>query len=82
VVRKSLLIGIDMSEHYEEWENNIANPRFMTNMAENVKAKHGDGAHLYAVEKVMQGQETEDWLLVNIWKEVLEELDKLNESEV
>jgi hypothetical protein len=68
---------------YEDgWTNNIANPRFVTNMAENVKAKHGDGAHLYAVEKVMRGQENGDELLVSIWKEVLEELDKLNESEV
>jgi hypothetical protein len=71
-----------MSEHFEEWDNNIANPRFITNMAENLKLKQGDGAHLYAVEKVMKGQKDGDELLVSIWKEVLEELDKLNESEV
>ena len=71
-----------MSEHYEEWENNINNPRFIENMAVHTKLKHGDGAYLYAVEKVMKGQEVGDNLLVDIWKEVLEELDKLKESEV
>jgi hypothetical protein len=71
-----------MSEHYEEWNINVNNHRFISEMADSVKVKHGDGAHLYAVEKVMKGQEAGDDLLVNIWKEVLEELDKLNESEV
>jgi hypothetical protein len=65
-----------------DWNINVNNHRFISDMAENVKVKHGMGAHLYAVEKVMQGQEAGDDLLVNIWKEVLEELDKLNESEV
>jgi hypothetical protein len=65
-----------------DWDNNICNPRFIENMAVHTRLKHGDGAYLYAVEKVMKGQESGDQLLVEIWKEVLENLDKLNESEV
>lgn len=65
-----------------DWDNNVANPRFIENMAVHTRLKHGDGAYLYAVEKVMHGQKVGDELLVNIWKEVLEKLDKLNESEV
>jgi hypothetical protein len=65
-----------------EWDNDIRNPRFIENMAVHTKLKHGDGAYLYAVEKVMNGQAVGDQLLVDIWKEVLENLDKLNESEV
>jgi len=65
-----------------DWNNNVNNPRFIANMAENLKIKMGDGAYVFAVEKVMQAQEEKDDLLLKIYKEVLQELDNLNESEV
>lgn len=64
------------------WDNNVNNPRFIAIMAENLKERHGDGAYLHAVEKVMKAQESKDELLESIWKDVLQELDNLNESEV
>ena len=64
------------------WDNNVNNPRFIATMAENLKERLGDGAYIHAVEKVMFAQEHKDELLENIWKEVLQELDNLNESEV
>jgi len=65
-----------------DWNNNVNNPRFIANMAENLKTKYGDGAYIFAVEKVMQSQENKDDLLEKIYKKVLQELDNLNESEV
>jgi hypothetical protein len=65
-----------------DWNNNVNNPRFIANMAENLKIKMGDGAYIFAVEKLMQAQEEKDDLLLKIYKEVLQELDNLNESEV
>ena len=64
------------------WDNDVRNTRFIANMAENLKVKHGDGAYIFAVEKLMQAQEEKDDLLLKIYKEVLQELDNLNESEV
>jgi hypothetical protein len=51
-------------------------------MAEGLKRKYGDGAYIFAVEKVMHAQEQKDDLLEKIYKKVLQELDNLNESEV
>jgi len=65
-----------------DWNNNVNNPRFIANMAENLKIKMGDGAYVFAVERVMQAQEEKDDLLLKIYKEVLQELDNLKESEV
>jgi len=65
-----------------DWNNNVSNPRFIANMAEGLKLKYGDGAYIKAVEKVMYAQEHNDDLLLKIYKEVLQELDNLNESEV
>lgn len=64
------------------WDNNVNNPRFIANMAEGLKKKYGDGAYIKALEKVMHAQEQKDDLLEKIYKEVLQELDNLNESEV
>jgi hypothetical protein len=64
------------------WDNNVSNSIFITNMAESLKMKMGDGAYVFAVEKVMKAQEQKDDLLEKIYKEVLQELDNLNESEV
>lgn len=72
----------DDEDGSHSWDNNVNNPRFIANMAENLKLKMGDGAYLHAVEKVMKAQESKDELLESIWKEVLQELDNLNESEV
>ena len=69
-------------EHNDSWDNDVRNPRFIANMAENLKTKYGDGAYIFAVEKVMQSQENKDDLLEKIYKKVLQELDNLNESEV
>jgi hypothetical protein len=72
----------DDEDGSHSWDNDVRNPRFIANMAENLKVKHGDGAYIFAVEKLMQAQEEKDDLLLKIYKEVLQELDNLNESEV
>lgn len=69
-------------EESNSWDNDVRNTRFIANMAEGLKVKYGDGAYVFAVEKVMQAQEEKDDLLLKIYKEVLQELDNLNESEV
>ena len=66
----------------DDWGVDVRNPRFIANMAEGLKVKYGNGAYVFAVEKVMQAQEEKDDLLLKIYKEVLQELDNLNESEV
>ena len=60
----------------------MANPRFMENMAKSYITRHGDGAHLVALEKLMGAQEQKDGVLEKIYKDILSELDKLNKSEV
>lgn len=72
----------DDEDGSHSWDNNVNNPRFIATMAENLKERLGDGAYIHAVEKVMYAQEKKDELLESIWKEVLQELDNLNESEV
>jgi|688.fasta_scaffold10427_2 hypothetical protein len=65
-----------------DWNINVNNGIFITNMAEGLYKKYGDGAYVVAIEKVMKAQEQKDDLLEKIYKEVLQELDNLNESEV
>jgi len=65
-----------------DWNINVNNGIFIANMAESLKMKMGDGAYVFAVEKVMKAQEQKDDLLEKIYKKVLQELDNLNESEV
>lgn len=69
-------------EERNSWDVDVRNPRFIANMAENLYEKYRDGAYVMAVEKVMHAQEHNDDLLLKIWKEVLQELDNLRESEV
>ena len=69
-------------EESNSWNIDVRNPRFIANMAEGLKEKYGDGAYIKAVEKVMYAQEHNDDLLLKIYKEVLQELDNLKESEV
>jgi hypothetical protein len=69
-------------EESNSWDIDVRNPRFIANMAEGLKLKYGDGAYIKAVEKVMYAQEHNDDLLLKIYKEVLQELDNLKESEV
>ena len=55
----------------------------MENLAKGYIKRHGEGAHLYAVEKLMKAEQDRDDIMVEICKRVLVELDKLNnESEV
>jgi len=72
----------DDEDGSHSWDSDVRNPRFIANMAKNLYEKHRDGAYVMAVEKVMFAQEHKDYLLLNIWKEVLQELDNLRESEV
>ena len=66
-----------------DWDNNVHNPLFMENLARGYIKRHGEGAHLYAVEKLMKAEQDRDDIMVEICKRVLVELDKLNnESEV
>jgi len=41
----------DEDDARERWNNNIANPNFIPNMAKNLRLKHGDKSHLYAIER-------------------------------
>ena len=45
--------------------------RFITEIAESLLENHPDSAHLYALEKLQEGQ------IPNMWRQVLIELDKL-----
>jgi hypothetical protein len=62
----------DEDDARERWNNNIANPNFIPNMVKNLRIKHGDKSHLYALEKILNSDE----ITAGIWREVLEELDK------
>jgi hypothetical protein len=75
-------MSYDDEDGSHSWDNDVRNPRFIANMAEGLKLKYGDGAYIFAVEKVMHAQEQKDDLLEKIYKKVLQELDNLNESEV
>ena len=65
-----------------DWDNHVMNPRFMENLAKSYITRHGDGAHLIAVEKLLEAQEKKDEVLEKIYKDILSELDKFNKSEV
>ena len=45
--------------------------RFITEIAENLLETRPDSAHLYALEKLQEGQ------IPNLWRQVLIELDRL-----
>ena len=64
------------------WDNHVHNPRFMENLAKSYITRHGDGAHLLALEKMLGAQEQKDEVLEEVYKDLLNELDKLNKSEV
>ena len=65
-----------------DWDNHVMNPRFMENLARSYITRFGDGAHLFAMEHLMEAQKKKDEVLEKIYKDILDELDKLNKSEV
>lgn len=67
---------IDEDEARSDWDNDIRNPRFMQNMANDVRKKHGDKAHLYAVEQILEREKDGNSLSASIWREVLNNLDQ------
>jgi len=67
---------VDEDEARDSWANDIRNPQFMQDMADNLRKKHGDKAHLYAVEQILEREKEGNSLSISIWREVLELLDK------
>jgi hypothetical protein len=58
-----------------EWyETNASSPRFSEDIAKLLKETHGDMAYLYALERVVKEDSTEQE--VALWKVVLTLLDK------
>ena len=56
---------------------NIDSPIFSKDMAELLKQTHGDRAHLYALERVISEQSSEDD--IKLWRSVMDILDKEKE---
>jgi hypothetical protein len=60
---------------HEVWYNtNADSPRFSQDIAELLKETHGDMAHIYALEKVVNENNGSEE--VKLWKAVLTLLDK------
>ena len=65
----------EKEKRYEKWYSTDArNPKFLHDIAELLIQTHGDMAHIYALERVVNENSSKEE--VNLWKAVLTLLDK------
>jgi len=65
----------EKEKRYEKWySTDASNPKFSHDIAELLIQTHGDMAHIYALERVVNENSSKEE--VNLWKAVLTLLDK------
>jgi hypothetical protein len=71
-------LDIDMPDGETKWYASDPNdPRFTQDIVDLLKETHGaDHAHLYALERVLRGQEMNNEHEVNLWRGILTALDR------
>ena len=64
-------------ESDDEWyHTDPRDRRFSGDLAQSVKDNHGEGAYLYALERLIEGEQRNDEMSVALWRSVLDKLTK------
>jgi hypothetical protein len=64
-------------EDNDEWyHTNRKSTYFAQDLTRATIETHGDGAHLYALERFLEFEKHDDELGMSIWRKVLDKLDK------
>jgi hypothetical protein len=67
----------------DEWyHTDPKDRRFSKDIVQALKENHGDRAHLYALERLLEGEQRKDELSIELWRDILDKLteEKDNES--